>query len=44
MDFGTRNVTFTSDVPSPFSPYTVDILQRIHVVKAGVNYKFYWGR
>ena len=44
MDFGTRSVTFTSDVPSRFSPYTVDILQRVHAVKAGVNYKFDWGR
>jgi outer membrane immunogenic protein len=41
MDFGTTNVSMIS---STNDPYTVDILQRIHVVKAGVNYRFDWGR
>jgi outer membrane immunogenic protein len=44
MDFGTHTVTLITDVPSPFSPAPVDILQRVHVVKAGVNYRFDWGR
>ena len=39
MDFGTKTVTLTS-----FAPEDVEITQRIHVVKAGVNYKFDWGR
>ncbi len=40
MDFGTKTVAFTS----PFVPENVDIQQRVHAVKAGVNYKFDWGR
>jgi outer membrane immunogenic protein len=40
MDFGTKTVGFTS----PSGPENVDIQQRVHALKMGVNYKFDWGR
>jgi opacity protein-like surface antigen len=39
MDFGTKTVSFCPD-----SECSVDIRQRVHMVKAGVNYKLDWGR
>ena len=43
MDFGTTSVRMT-DLPVAFpirpTAYNVDILQRVNVVKAGVNYRF----
>jgi outer membrane immunogenic protein len=38
MDFGTKTVSFCSDPDCG-----VDIRQRVHMVKAGVNYRFDWG-
>ena len=40
LDFGTRGVEFT-DTTDQFS-LNADIRQRIHVVKAGINYRFGW--
>jgi outer membrane immunogenic protein len=42
MDFGTRTTGACegSDCENPFA----DIVQRVHMVKAGVNYRFDWGK
>ena len=40
MDFGTKSVNFCGGG----SCRPVDVQQRIHAVKVGVNYKFDWGR
>jgi outer membrane immunogenic protein len=40
LDFGTRGIEFT-DTTDQFS-LNADIRQRIHVVKAGINYRFGW--
>jgi outer membrane immunogenic protein len=44
MDFGTRTVGATECDPEgcEFTSSFADITQRVHMVKAGVNYKFDW--
>ena len=41
MDFGTRTLRFTDPGGDEFTD--LSIRQRVHTVKAGVNYKFDWG-
>jgi outer membrane immunogenic protein len=38
MDFGRERVTFVT----PFNPLAFDVDQHLHVVKAGINYRFGW--
>src|SRR5262245_42890924 len=40
MDFGSETFAFADPV---FGPTLVDIDQQVHVVKAGINYRFTWG-
>jgi outer membrane immunogenic protein len=44
MDFGTRNLTYTSVTAAGVPAFNtfVDDKERIHVIKAGVNYRFNW--
>ena len=47
MDFGTESLTYAQPVlvaGQPFSIHTVttDIRERVHVVRAGINYRFNW--
>jgi len=51
MDFGSKNVEFVSSfVGAPiFGPplalnQFADDRERVHVVKAGLNYRFWWGK
>jgi outer membrane immunogenic protein len=45
MDFGTRSYTFTTSVP-PIGITTInstfDDRERVHVIRAGLNYRFNW--
>jgi len=40
MDFGSETFSFADPV---FGPTLINIDQQVHVVKAGVNYRFTWG-
>jgi outer membrane immunogenic protein len=42
MRFGTRDLQFTTTLPDGTPPFTVDVRDHIHVVKAGINYRFNW--
>jgi outer membrane immunogenic protein len=42
MDFGRENATFSGPVFAG-APFDFNIDQRVHVVKAGINYRFNWG-
>jgi len=41
MDFGTQNINFVTLGGVPFAIEAID--QQVHVVKAGINYRFNWG-
>jgi outer membrane immunogenic protein len=43
MRFGTRDLQFTTAVADGVGPFSEDIRDHIHVVKAGINYRFNWG-
>jgi outer membrane immunogenic protein len=42
MRFGTRDLQFTTTLQDGTPPFTVDVRDHIHVVKAGINYRFNW--
>jgi hypothetical protein len=42
MRFGTRDLQFTTALPDGTPPFSVDVRDHIHVVKAGINYRFNW--
>jgi outer membrane immunogenic protein len=43
MRFGTRDLQFTTALADGTPPFTADVRDHIHVVKAGINYRFNWG-
>ena len=43
MDFGTQRTAFVDPVPA-FGTTLVDIDQQVHLVKAGINYRFNFGK
>jgi outer membrane immunogenic protein len=44
MDFGRDNSTFTGGPPiAGITPFQFGIDQHVHVIKAGLNYRFNWG-
>jgi outer membrane immunogenic protein len=43
MDFGTKNIVFAVQTPGEAFNIFMDDRERIHVVKAGLNYRFSWG-
>jgi hypothetical protein len=40
LDFGTRNLQLPTLLSDGLLPFTEDIRDHIHVVKAGINYRF----
>jgi outer membrane immunogenic protein len=42
MGFGTRDLQFPTALADGTPPFTVDVRDHIHVVKAGINYRFNW--
>jgi outer membrane immunogenic protein len=43
MGFSTRDLQLTTVLSDGLAPFTEDIRDHIHVVKAGFNYRFNWG-
>jgi outer membrane immunogenic protein len=42
MFFGTRDLQFTTALANGTPPFTEDVRDHIHVIKAGLNYRFNW--
>ncbi|MGO8921432.1 MAG: hypothetical protein ACLQF4_00655 [Xanthobacteraceae bacterium] len=43
MFFGTRDLQFTTVLADGVPPETENVRDHIHVIKAGINYRFNWG-
>jgi outer membrane immunogenic protein len=47
MDFGTKNITFAETFIFEGAPValtnTMDVRERVQVIRAGLNYRFNWG-
>jgi outer membrane immunogenic protein len=43
MDFGDRSVTFHDVLHAGITPFPYDIDQRVHLVKVGINWRFFGG-
>jgi outer membrane immunogenic protein len=43
VDFGTRDLQLTTLLSDGLTPFTENIRDQIHVIKAGINYRFNWG-
>ena len=43
MSFGTRDLQFSTTLGDGLPPNTENVRDHIHVIKAGINYRFNWG-